>query len=184
MRRAGTGALIAMMLLPAGAGAVWGPFGGIGRLESETATAGDFDGFEAGVVAFGPNGEGFWQAAFTRLDQAEGPGRITRAGARLNFTVLGGAVALFYAGAAGGRNWIADPAGDRKLWTYGAQSGLLFSPADIWQALPGRRRPGQLESRRIGSTKGTLLLGAEAGWTQGPVPLQGFEFRGFVTLLY
>jgi len=168
--------------VPLTAGAVWGPFGGVGRLESEDTAAALFDGYEVGVVAFGPNGEGFWQAAFTRLDQVEGPGRITRAGARLNFTVLGGSAAMFYAGIGGGRNWVA--ARDRKLWSYGAQAGLLVSPAGLWRRFPGRRRNPSQDAGRIGSQPGTFLLGAEAGWTQGPAPLQGFEFRGFVTLLY
>lgn len=178
MRIIGAALLLVAGLLPARAGAVWGPFGGVARLESDDAASGVFDGFEAGVIAFGPEGEGFWQAAFTRLDQAGGAGRITRAGARLNFTLLAGSVALFYAGAGGGRVWNRNPAGDRQLWTWGAQAGLLVAPWEMVRRLSG---PG---TGKVGVTPGTFLLGAEAGWTQSPAALQGFEFRGFVTLLY
>lgn len=178
MRMTGGAMLLVAGMLPVAAGAVWGPFGGVARLESDDATPGIFDGFEVGVIAFGPEGEGFWQAAFTRLDQVEGPSRITRAGARLNFTVLSGSAALCYAGAGGGRVWVQDPAADRQHWTYGVQAGLLAAP---WEMVKRLRGPG---TGRIGVSPGTVLLGAEAGWTQSPTALQGFEFRGFVTLLY
>ena len=184
MRITGWAALLLWLACPGTACAVWGPFGGVGRLESGDAPAGVFEGYEAGVIAFGPNGEGFWQAAFTRLDRTDGPERITRAGARLNFALLSGTAGLFYAGAGGGRNWITTPAGDRTRWSWGAQAGLLLSPQGIWREFPGRRRGLSPAPGKIGTARGAFLLGAEAGWSQGPAPLQGFEFRGFVTLVY
>ncbi len=172
-----------LLLGAAPAGAVWGPFGGVARLESEDAAAGVFDGFEAGIVAFGPDGEGFWQAAFGRLDQAPGAGRITRVAARLNFTVLANSAAVFYVGPMGARNWLVEPAGERKHWSYGAQGGMLLSLGDVWRRLRSARGLSAAPAK-VGVATGSFLLGAEAGWTQAPAPLQGLEFRGFATLLY
>ncbi len=177
--------LLIASLLPMTAGAVWGPFGGVARLEPEHAAAGVFTGFEAGILAFGPEGEGFWEAAFGRLDQDPGAARITRVSARLNFAVLASAAGVFYLGPAGARNWLTDPAGNRTRWSYGAQAGLLFSPGEMVRRLrsaaPGQRREA---GGKIGVESGNFILGVEGGWTQGAVPLQGFEFRGFLSLLY
>src|SRR5688572_1463049 len=130
-----TTTLLIVSLLPMPAGAVWGPYGGIARLEPEHAPAGAFDGFEAGILAFGPEGEGFWQAAFGRLDQDPGAARVTRVAARLNFAILASAAGVFYAGPAGARNWLTDPAGNRTVWSYGAQAGLLVSPGEMVRRL-------------------------------------------------
>lgn len=199
--------LVCSLFASVPARAMWGPFAGVTRVDLRRGGPGVLDGWCAGLAAFGPRGEGFWQWAGGRARTPAGDVRLEWAEARLNFRLVGGRVGMLYGGPSGALDWLRRAGGRERRFVAGAQGGLLLDPSGIFGWAPGgglcwscvfapngqdcaacRQRQAYaaatVPTAGTAGSGGPIFVGAEAGWRQAKSPYGGPEYRAFMVLAF
>lgn len=171
--------VLALLSAATPAAAVWGPTLGGQYLKPSQAGAKALTGWEAGLAAFGPEGQGFWHFAYGQARGDAGMILTTMAG-RLNFSLVGRESLMIYAGPGFGYDSIK--AGTkRKAWIGRVQAGILVCPVRTAQAKEDAR-PNPNAPPPGPHTAGALDIGLEGGWRFGPEGFAGGDARAYLLL--
>ncbi len=169
---------LALLLAASPAGAVWGPAGGGQVFQPDQAGATRLLGWEAGLVAFGPEGQGFWQFAYGQMKDAKKTSTLTTMAGRLNFRLIGHKGYMVYGGPGIERDTLK-AGGTRKAWVGRVQAGVLICPARLMapDVLPTPTAPPTGPDAAK-----SLDVGVEAGYRRGPTGFTGFDARVYLLL--
>jgi hypothetical protein len=193
-----------LLVAAAPAGASFGPsFGGQGFQPREDG-ASRITGWEVGLAAFGPQGQGFWHFGYGRAANKEGTVRLTSMAGRLSFRIAGGQAVYLYAGGGFARDERKAEV-VRKAWLGSVHAGILMNPARFVEAcwsnfpcfpcLTGSNTTDcatclqQRNSQRSGADLGpgsprSLNIGIDGGLRfAGPKGFNGYDARAFVLIV-
>lgn len=167
--------LLALMLAASPAGAVWGPSFGAQMLNPEEGPR--WTGWEAGLAAFGPEGQGFWHFAYGEARDGATDTTLSTIAGRLNFRLVGQSSYHVYGGVRFGRDELSGGV-TKKAWTWGVQAGILLCPIRLGEANPRSHRA----PTKGPATAKSFDIGIEGGYRMGPEVFKGPDARVFILL--
>ena len=169
---------LVLLLAASSAGAVWGPAVGGQIFQPDQTGATRLMGWEAGLVAFGPEGQGFWQFAYGQMKDAKKTATLTTMAGRLNFRLIGRKGYMVYWGPGIDRDTLK-AGGTKKAWVGRVQAGVLISPARLMAPAV----PSSTTARPTGPDAAKSIdVGLEGGYRRGPAGFTGFDARVYLLL--
>jgi hypothetical protein len=198
--------LILPLLGPAPAFALWGPFGGLSRLDVDEAGISRLEGYEAGIFALAEDRSSLWHLAYIKVKADPDTASLELYQVRMSLRLFRLDLMMPYIGTGAGLGWLSRNGSRRRLLTTEAHVGVLLSPADVgtglWGALPclsclrnssdpkcgecmsRKRRSSIPRTTRTQQKPSWLQVGVEAGYRSAKMSMSGFEGRLYGAVLF